>query len=103
MKMLSPIRLAKFKKYLAVSSYENYLDFQKFDTHATKRFKQIKFASFKSFWSHLETLEYMNKYIQNFLTMTGDTDNAEIPSLPEKFLSLDPTYLLPSPLSLGAP
>ena len=131
---LSRIRLAKFKKYLTVSSYKNYLDFQRFDAYTTKRFQQIKSASFKSFceflssqssisevWpkirgfrhrllnppsltsspTNLETLEYRNEYIQNFLTMAGDTNNAKIPSLLENFLSLDPTYLLPSPLSLG--
>ena len=106
---LSRIRLAKLKKYLAVSSYENYLDFQIFDAHTTKRLKQINSANFKSFCEYLststpanlETLEHMNEYTRSFLTMAGDTGSAEIPSLPENFLSLGPIHPFPSSSSIG--
>ena len=52
---ISHIRLAKFKKYRAIFSYENYLDFEKFDAHTTKRLKQIKSANFKSFCESLSS------------------------------------------------
>ena len=43
------VRLAKLKKYLNSSTYENFLDYQKWESKATKKLKSIKSAIFRSF------------------------------------------------------
>ena len=117
-KKIVRVRLAKLKKYLHSSTYENFLDYQKWEAKATKRLKSIKSANFRSFceslsvnspistvWAKvrsfrhrllcppspttcpvdLETIKYMNSYIQDFIKMSNDFSNIEIPPLPVSF------------------
>ena len=47
------VTLAKLKKYLHSSTYENFLDYQKWEAKATKKLKSIKSANFLSFCESL--------------------------------------------------
>ena len=62
------IRLAKLKRYLANSNYENFIEYQKFYAQTTKRLKTIKRLNFKSF---CETLSPSSRLINIWNKVQG--------------------------------